>query len=69
MTSEELASTKEEAFIHFQAGKLDKKDLFGKSDPFFIVSKSMPNGQVRVDDAHFVFALNREIFILWGLEY
>ena len=49
MTSEELASCKEEATIQFRAEKLDKKDLFGKSDPFFIVSKSMPNGQVRAN--------------------
>jgi hypothetical protein len=46
VTSEELACTKEKAMIHFRAEKLDKKDLFGKSDPFFIVSKSMPSGQV-----------------------
>jgi hypothetical protein len=30
----------------FRAEKLDKKDLFGKSDPFYVISKSMPNGQV-----------------------
>jgi len=48
--SEELTSCKEVADIQFRAEKLDKKDLFGKSDPFYIISKSTPNGQVRFDN-------------------
>jgi hypothetical protein len=46
VTTEEMSSCKEVADIQFRAEKLDKKDLFGKSDPFFVFSKSMPNGQV-----------------------
>lgn len=45
VSAEELAANKEVVQIKFAAEKLDKKDLFGKSDPFFIVYKSMPNGQ------------------------
>ena len=48
VTSEELASCKEVAEIQFSADKLDKKDMFGKSDPFFIISKSMPNATVTI---------------------
>ena len=50
MTGEELASCKEVAVIQFKAEKLDKKDLFGKSDPYYVISKMTPNGQVRVGD-------------------
>lgn len=31
--------------LQLTAQKLDKKDLFGKSDPFFVVSKQTQNGQ------------------------
>lgn len=49
ISCEELSSSKETAEIQFRAEKLDKKDLFGKSDPFFVVSKFMPtNGQYSI---------------------
>lgn len=48
MACEELASCKEVAYIQFKAEKLDKKDLFGKSDPYFVVSKMNSGGQVRI---------------------
>jgi len=37
--AEELAASKEEVSFTFKAENLDKKDFFGKSDPFMIISK------------------------------
>ena len=30
--------------IHFRANKLDKKDFFGKSDPFLVLSRANDDG-------------------------
>uniref|UniRef100_A0A914UXR8 Copine-3 n=1 Tax=Plectus sambesii TaxID=2011161 RepID=A0A914UXR8_9BILA len=37
ITAEEIASNKDVVLIHWRANKLDKKDLIGKSDPYFEV--------------------------------
>lgn len=39
VTAEELEINKELVSIQFAAKNLDKKDFFGKSDPFFVISK------------------------------
>ena len=44
VSSEELASNKEEVEIQLVAHNLDKKDFFGKSDPFVTISKATENG-------------------------
>merc|ERR1711935_1296012 len=38
--AEELKSSKEVIKMQLRAEKLDKKDFFGKSDPYFVISKS-----------------------------
>jgi len=43
--SEELSSNKEEVTFNFCAQKLDKKDFFGKSDPYLEISRSTESGQ------------------------
>ena len=43
--AEELTTSKEEVTFAFRAEKLDKKDFFGKSDPFIIISKGSSSGQ------------------------
>lgn len=44
VSAEELVSNKEEVEFHLIAHGLDKKDFFGKSDPFVVISKSTENG-------------------------
>ncbi|XP_057372380.1 copine-8-like isoform X1 [Daphnia carinata] len=44
VSAEELSSNKEEVEIQLVAHGLDKKDFFGKSDPFVIISKSVESG-------------------------
>ena len=39
VTAEELASCKDEVHFRFRAHHLDKKDFFGKSDPFLTISR------------------------------
>ncbi|XP_005099340.1 copine-8 isoform X1 [Aplysia californica] len=46
--AEELSSCKEQALIQFRAHKLDKKDFFGKSDPFLTFSRSNEDGSFTV---------------------
>ena len=48
VVAEEVTSNKEYAKLQFAAKKLDKKDFFGKSDPFMVISRSslMVNGHV-----------------------
>ncbi|EFA77665.1 phospholipid-binding protein [Heterostelium album PN500] len=41
-------NTKMSLAFRMSGDKFDKKDLFGKSDPYFIVSKSTPSGFVQV---------------------
>ena len=43
--AEELKTSKEVIKFQFRAEKLDKKDFFGKSDPFFVISKASVQGQ------------------------
>ncbi len=45
VTAEELQANKEVVTIQFAASKLDKKDFFGKSDPFYVLSKATSSGQ------------------------
>ncbi len=45
INAEELQSSKEALKLHLKAEKLDKKDFFGKSDPFFTISKKSLIGQ------------------------
>ena len=42
---EEVYECKDLVQLQFSAHKLDKKDTFGKSDPFYVISKGMPSGQ------------------------
>ena len=46
--SEELSSNKEEVTFTFSAQNLDKKDFFGKSDPYLEISRSTESGQYTV---------------------
>lgn len=48
LTAEELAALKDEVIIQFSGHKLDKKDFFGKSDPFLIIAKSQESGDYSV---------------------
>ena len=43
--TEELKSSKESVQFKFRAEKLDKKDFFGKSDPFYVISRSVQGSQ------------------------
>ena len=45
ITAEELIANKEVATFEVCGVKLDKKDFFGKSDPFLVIYKESPNGQ------------------------
>ena len=47
--AEELSSCKEQAVMQFRAHKLDKKDFFGKSDPFLTFSRSNEDGRYDFD--------------------
>ena len=42
VVTEEVSSSKEIVQIHFAAKDLDKKDVFGKSDPFMTISRTSP---------------------------
>ncbi|XP_021935890.1 copine-8-like isoform X2 [Zootermopsis nevadensis] len=44
IVAEELAALKDEVIMQFSGTKLDKKDFFGKSDPFLVFHKSMESG-------------------------
>ncbi|XP_014674843.1 PREDICTED: copine-8-like [Priapulus caudatus] len=44
VSSEEVSTCKEEVTLRFNAKKLDKKDFFGKSDPFLSFHKAMEDG-------------------------
>ncbi|KAJ1521162.1 hypothetical protein ONE63_002857 [Megalurothrips usitatus] len=48
LMAEELAALKDEAVIQFSGHKLDKKDFFGKSDPFLVISKSQESGDYSI---------------------
>ncbi|KAK7102331.1 copine-8-like [Littorina saxatilis] len=45
---EELSSCKEIATMHFKATNLDKKDWFGKSDPFLVFHRANEDGSYTV---------------------
>lgn len=49
LTAEELASNKEEVELRIVAHKLDNKDFWGKSDPYFIIYKYT---EMSVDDSY-----------------
>ncbi|KAL1130705.1 hypothetical protein AAG570_011946 [Ranatra chinensis] len=44
VAAEELSSLKDEAIMTFSGQKLDKKDFFGKSDPFLEIFKATESG-------------------------
>ncbi|RZF34674.1 hypothetical protein LSTR_LSTR013162 [Laodelphax striatellus] len=44
ITAEELAALKDEVILKFSGHKLDRKDFFGKSDPFLEIHKAMESG-------------------------
>ncbi|PSN40823.1 Copine-8 [Blattella germanica] len=44
IVAEELQGLKDEVLMQFSGVKLDKKDFFGKSDPFLVFHKSMESG-------------------------
>uniref|UniRef100_A0A1B6LVM2 Copine-3 n=1 Tax=Graphocephala atropunctata TaxID=36148 RepID=A0A1B6LVM2_9HEMI len=48
VTAEELAALKDEVIFKFSGHKLDKKDIFGKSDPFLEIHKSMESGEYSI---------------------
>jgi hypothetical protein len=48
VTAEELKANKESATFHLCADHLDNKDVFGKSDPYFILSKLVGHGKFAV---------------------
>ena len=42
VVTEEVTASKEIVKLHFAAKDLDKKDFFGKSDPFMVISRTSP---------------------------
>ena len=54
ITTEEVTSNKEVVEIHLAAKDLDKKDFFGKSDPFVVISRSSPmvSGKMSFIEVH-----------------
>jgi Ca2+-dependent lipid-binding protein len=44
VNAEELGTNKELLFVKMNGRNLDKKDMFGKSDPYIIISKKMDDG-------------------------
>uniref|UniRef100_A0A8C6SQZ7 Copine Vb n=1 Tax=Neogobius melanostomus TaxID=47308 RepID=A0A8C6SQZ7_9GOBI len=44
LTAEELSNCRDSAMMQFCANKLDKKDFFGKSDPFMVFFRSNEDG-------------------------
>ncbi|KAJ3088594.1 Copine-8 [Quaeritorhiza haematococci] len=42
--AEEMLDTKQIVNFQFSARKLDKKDFFGKSDPYYVISRSQEDG-------------------------
>ena len=54
ITAEEVTSNKEVVEINLAAKDLDKKDFFGKSDPFVVISRSSPmvTGKMSFTEVH-----------------
>ncbi|CAK8696201.1 unnamed protein product [Clavelina lepadiformis] len=54
ITAEKLGGNNEVAHLHFRAQGLDKKDFFGKSDPYLEIHRQGPDGRMmmirRMDD-------------------
>ncbi len=48
VTSEELQANKENVKMQLTGKDLDKKDFFGKSDPYFVISKETSSGHYAV---------------------
>ncbi|KAL4235385.1 Copine-9 [Mactra antiquata] len=46
--AEEISSSKEHVFLHLRATGLDKKDFFGKSDPFLLFYRANGDGSYTV---------------------
>ena len=46
VTNEEIKQSQSDITFEFSATKLDKKDFFGKSDPFLVFNQVSPNGQL-----------------------
>lgn len=45
ISAEELSSNNDEVVIQLRGQNLDKKDWFGKSDPFLEIYKTTENGE------------------------
>lgn len=45
VAAEELSALKDEIVLQFSGQKLDKKDMFGKSDPYLAFHKAMDSGE------------------------
>jgi len=54
VVTEEVTASKEIVKLHFAAKDLDKKDFFGKSDPFMVISRTSPmhNGKISSTVVH-----------------
>ena len=46
VVTEEIGDSSSELFLTLGGSGLDKKDLFGKSDPYFLISKFREDGSV-----------------------
>ncbi|XP_028399865.1 copine-3-like isoform X2 [Dendronephthya gigantea] len=44
VTAEEISQGNDKVSLTFRAQKLDKKDFLGKSDPYLIISRQLPDG-------------------------
>ena len=60
ISGEELSSCKEKVVLQFKGIKLDKKDFFGKSDPFLLIKRSCENTEL----ALFTIASTRDVMCL-----
>ncbi len=61
VTAEELQANKEVATVQLAAKGLDNKDTFGKSDPFFVISKAAAAGGGGTGGGSFVRVLRSEV--------
>ena len=63
LTAEELQSNKDEVELQLLAHNVDKKDFFGKSDPFIVISKSTESGDYVV--VHKTEAIKNTLNPVW----
>ncbi|XP_071448291.1 copine-8-like [Hetaerina americana] len=63
LSAEELSQVKDHVVLQFQGKKLDKKNFFGKSDPFLVFMKAMESGDFNV--VHKTEVLKGTVNPLW----